>query len=634
VTFVWDAASQRTAMADLTGRTSWVYDKDGRTSRMQTPAGKIVTYGYDAASQRTRWVTPDGGYFTTTYDGVGRRVNLVNPDGDRTSWTYDNGDRTLAQRLANSVRASYTWNDADQLTRLVNITSGGTTISSFAYRLDGTGNRLGVTEADGTRVTWTYDTTYQLTHEQRDGTNAYNVTYQCDPVNNRLRMLDGGTPTTYSYDPANQLSTWKDSTGATTVTFDANGNQLVTNSASAGRTTNTWDFENKLTKVTLPSATRNTMQYDGDGKRVQKIDSAGTTNFVWDEQNVLQEADQTNTTQVTYTLEPLTYGNLISQNRGGTKGYYHYEAVGSTQQLTSTTASILNSYVYRAFGTLQASSETVANAYKFVGRNGYYGDIDTGQAFVRARYYRPALARWLIRDPVREGANHYVYARNTPTLATDPSGAVIEITAKATRLGKQNCAGSPLGGTFVGWNFKLNPPATCDGYLIQKVSVSCFVQPCKGCDPCNVNLDSLSIPTATFWEAWDVKAGKDIPVAQDEGITVKGQQLKMPFTDLANSPNGTGSCGLVASHGEVRFYCKEDTKDLGKTGTSGLWKVGTQYPIGGNCPTTNAGVNPSTGKEPDFWKGPWQDGPAYRSFYANWNCCAGKDDYSGRAQPD
>src|SRR5207244_536967 len=108
-------------------------------------------------------------------DGAGRRVKLVNPDGDRTTWSYDNADRVLAERLANGVRASYTWNDADQLTRLVNITGAGTTISSFAYRVDSVGSRQGVTESDGTRVTWSYDKSYQLTHEQRSGTNSYHV---------------------------------------------------------------------------------------------------------------------------------------------------------------------------------------------------------------------------------------------------------------------------------------------------------------------------------------------------------------------------------------------------------------------------------------------------------------------------
>ena len=53
--------------------------------------------------------------------------------------------------------------------------------------------------------------------------------------------------------------------------------------------------------------------YNGDGQRVRKIDSTGTTKHVWDGQNILLETDGSNIIQVVYTLQPMLYGNLISQ---------------------------------------------------------------------------------------------------------------------------------------------------------------------------------------------------------------------------------------------------------------------------------------------------------------------------------
>ena len=85
----------------------------------------------------------------------------------------------------------------------------------------------------------------------------------------------------------------------------------------ASRTTNTWDFENRLTQVALPSGIVDTFTYNGDGQRVQKIDSTGTTKHVWDGQNILLETDGSNIIQVVYTLQPQLYGNLISQWRSG-----------------------------------------------------------------------------------------------------------------------------------------------------------------------------------------------------------------------------------------------------------------------------------------------------------------------------
>ena len=59
----------------------------------------------------------------------------------------------------------------------MNLASGGTTLSSFNYTHDPVGNRTQIVEADGDVVTWSYDPTYQLTNEQRSGTNSYNITY-------------------------------------------------------------------------------------------------------------------------------------------------------------------------------------------------------------------------------------------------------------------------------------------------------------------------------------------------------------------------------------------------------------------------------------------------------------------------
>ena len=37
-----------------------------------------------------------------------------------------------------------------------------------------------------------------------------------------------------------------------------------------------------------------------------------TTNYIWDEDNLLAEADGTNTVNTVYTNEPEHYGNLVS----------------------------------------------------------------------------------------------------------------------------------------------------------------------------------------------------------------------------------------------------------------------------------------------------------------------------------
>ena len=236
---------------------------------------------------------------------------------------------------------------------MANLSSTSTTLSSFSYALDAVGNRLRVVESSGNRVTWSYDKTYQLKNEQRSGSNSYNITYTYDPVGNRLVLINGGVPTTSTYDVANELSTSNAfSVGVTTYTSDAAGNLLTSRSPSNQRTTNTWDFENRLTQVALPSAIVDTFTYNGDGQRVQKIDSTGTTKHVWDGQNILLETDASNIIQVVYTLQPMLYGNLISQGRSGITSFYLFDGLGSTTQLGEQHGSVTDSYLYDSFGNI------------------------------------------------------------------------------------------------------------------------------------------------------------------------------------------------------------------------------------------------------------------------------------------
>ena len=107
------------------------------------------------------------------YDAAQRTTRVVNPQGARTTFGYDAADRRTFKKLGNSARASFTYDNADRLTRLVNIKSSGVTISAFNYKYDNVTNRTGVVEATGDRVTWTYDATYQLTHEKRSGVHSY-----------------------------------------------------------------------------------------------------------------------------------------------------------------------------------------------------------------------------------------------------------------------------------------------------------------------------------------------------------------------------------------------------------------------------------------------------------------------------
>jgi RHS repeat-associated protein len=157
---------------------------------------------------------------------------------------------------------------------------------------------------------------------------------------------------------------------------------------------------------------------------VRKDDSTGTAKAVWDAHNILLETDQNDITLVIYTIEPLLHGNLITQFRGSATRYYQFDDLGSTAQLTDSSGqTITDSYLYKGFGELLASTGTTVNPFRYVGRVGYYYDTDQSLIYLRARYYDPFKGRFLSRDlPSTDEINLYRYVKNKPVELADPSG--------------------------------------------------------------------------------------------------------------------------------------------------------------------------------------------------------------------
>jgi len=293
-------------------------------------------------------------------------------------------------------------------------------LSIFTYTYDNAGNRTAVVEANGDRVTWSYDEIYQLTAEERSGDNGYAVVYTYDAVGNRLVRDEDPNIVTYSYDAANQLTVEQNPSARTTYSYDANGNTQVINAAGS-LTTNTWDIENRMTLAELPGGGRNTITYDGDGKRRSFEDSVMLRNFLWDGENIARQTSSDGSTNRRYTYHPQAYGELISQD-GPT--FHHYDGLGSTDRLTDASQNTVISYLYRAFGEQTVLSGSNPNRFTWVGRLGYYRQPDSSDYWMRARIYRPTIGRWVSRDRLAS-ISRYGYVENDPLLLVDPEGKQI-----------------------------------------------------------------------------------------------------------------------------------------------------------------------------------------------------------------
>jgi len=154
------------------------------------------------------------------------------------------------------------------------------------------------------------------------------------------------------------------------------------------------------------------------------------TKYIWDEDNLLAETDGSNVVQTVYTNEPEQYGNLVSTRLpiAGTPTtvYHHFDALGSTRQLTNAAGSVTDTVVYDAWGNAIARTGS-ANAHRlWLGEVGYYYDIETGLFWITVRPYDPVNGRWATVDLLllMDEGNRYLYAQARPVLLADPSGRI------------------------------------------------------------------------------------------------------------------------------------------------------------------------------------------------------------------
>jgi YD repeat-containing protein len=282
VTYSYDDANRLTQVQDPTGTYSFLFDNMGRlkqtTSAYSFVSGNpfTIVYGYDAASNRTGMTDPGNGSTSYVYDTLNRISNITDPNQHSFGFTYDVLGRRSQLTRPNGVNTNYGY---DIMSNLLSVAhqNGVTTLDGATYTYDFGGNRTSKTNLlNSATSNFSYDNGYQLTGVT--GTNPESYTY--DPVGNRLSSQLAAT---YSYNSSNEVT----AAGTDNFTYDANGN-----TTSAGTTTYTWDFVDRLTSATL-QGTGGTVsfRYDPFGRRIQKSSSFGTTNYVYDGTNIIEEVD-------------------------------------------------------------------------------------------------------------------------------------------------------------------------------------------------------------------------------------------------------------------------------------------------------------------------------------------------------
>jgi RHS repeat-associated protein len=149
------------------------------------------------------------------------------------------------------------------------------------------------------------------------------------------------------------------------------------------------------------------------------FEELGTTNYLYDGFNLLEEVDGSGNVLARYTQGP-SLDEPLSMLRGGATSYYQVDAVGSVSSLSNGTGGLANTYSYDSYGKLTASTGAITNPCRYTSRE---FDSEAGIYEYRARYYDQNVGRFSSEDPARfNGPNFYAYVKNSPVGKFDPTG--------------------------------------------------------------------------------------------------------------------------------------------------------------------------------------------------------------------
>jgi len=172
----------------------------------------------------------------------------------------------------------------------------------------------------------------------------------------------------------------------------------------------TWNARNQLITRAATS-----FQYDSFGRRT--LNAAGN-NLLYEGADVGQEISAG-----TPVANRILGGTDEFFSRTDLTGDYNpiTDALGSVMALTNFSGNIVTQYGYDPYGNTVGYGGTSTNAFQYTGRE----NDGNGLYFYRARYYNPALQRFISEDPLGfagSGPNFYVYAGNDPINFSDPLG--------------------------------------------------------------------------------------------------------------------------------------------------------------------------------------------------------------------
>jgi|GEM_PF-5403046 len=437
ITYTYDADGNLATVSDANSSYAYAYNAVGLVKSVDNTASPnmpvvVLRYRYDADGNLISDTDSAGGTLAATYDALNQATTLTESAAGfapmLVTFSYDAvGDQTGIARYGNLTAAgtpiftTLAYDPAGNL-KSINSTFGKTTLSASSYTYDAA-SRLSVSSTPDGVTTYTYDSTDQLTSAVNSTQPA--ATYTYDANGNR-------TGTGFTTAANNEIK----SDGIYTYTYDPVGNMTSRTDLAGNVTTYVWDYRNRLTEVKTASAKGGITSdvrftYDAlDRRTAESVDSDGAgpvapavTRFVYDGNNVALQFNGNNKLKHRYLHGPGVDEQLADDSTAGGILWLLADNQGTIRDLVNTAGVVVNHIQYDSYGNV--ISQTNFNVTTLYGYTGQQQDAATGLDYYRARYYDPAIGRFISQDPsgfAAGDANLYRYAGDGPPNHDDPTG--------------------------------------------------------------------------------------------------------------------------------------------------------------------------------------------------------------------
>jgi RHS repeat-associated protein len=330
-----------------------------------------------------------------------------NEGGQITHIEYGNGDVT-----------DYTYNSLNlRVMQIRTVNKNGTALQDLQYEYDAVGNIVKITDlVNSATQQFQYDHSNRLIQAQ----GAYGLkSFSYDKIGNLLSKDENSYEYSANNSGPHAVTSLSD---GSTFAYDLNGNMINRVFGSEGKSVSyQYDNENRLVSAEKDGQQIAFYAYDGDGGRVISQSGNITTKYVGD---IFQTNNFGNTRHIFFG------SNRVASIYNGKPLYYHTDHLGSTNILSDQNGDVKELFEYHPFGTIsrhhQLGDLEDTTQYTYTGKE---KDNSTGLYFYNARYYDPALGKFITPDTVvqspvlnPQSLNRYSYCNNNPINNIDPSG--------------------------------------------------------------------------------------------------------------------------------------------------------------------------------------------------------------------